>query len=300
MKSARTRVWSAGRTRQRPWKVEAMLWNAAYVGKVILNCWLLDRSVGSHPMHCLVVRWLMMMTWKWFGRHRSWPTRSAIPPFVWRTSLILQNSQSGYMMIRPRFKLSTPKIKVYSVASTSSSLARQPFWPIAFLKSLRQTAPVFTSLDFVTNLFTEQGPTPNLEDQVFIFTFPSDGVAQLYPQALGSLFYRFLRLAGLRWSHPNQLPHGEVKVITMFNLVQRHEDTRGRGSTRWRSSGQLNVQAGLPLAKEPQYPLGGSQSWWKCYREETILLPLPGIELRFFGCPARSLVTIPSTQFRLL
>jgi hypothetical protein len=34
-------------------------------------------------------------------------------------------------------------------------------------------------------------PTPNLEDQVSVFRFPSDRVAQLYPQAPGSLSITF-------------------------------------------------------------------------------------------------------------
>jgi hypothetical protein len=34
-------------------------------------------------------------------------------------------------------------------------------------------------------------PTTHLEDQVSVFTFPSDRVAQLYPQVRGSLFVAF-------------------------------------------------------------------------------------------------------------
>jgi hypothetical protein len=34
-------------------------------------------------------------------------------------------------------------------------------------------------------------PTPNLEDQVSVFMFPSDRVAKLYPQAPGSFFVAF-------------------------------------------------------------------------------------------------------------
>jgi hypothetical protein len=34
-------------------------------------------------------------------------------------------------------------------------------------------------------------PTPNLEEQVPVFMSPSDRVAQLYPQAPGSLFVAF-------------------------------------------------------------------------------------------------------------
>jgi hypothetical protein len=37
---------------------------------------------------------------------------------------------------------------------------------------------------------------PNLEDQVSVFTSPRDRVAQLYPQALGSLFVVFYNSQG--------------------------------------------------------------------------------------------------------
>jgi hypothetical protein len=40
-----------------------------------------------------------------------------------------------------------------------------------------------------------QCPTPNLEDQAFVFMTPGDRVAQLYPQALGTHFSRLLRHA---------------------------------------------------------------------------------------------------------
>jgi hypothetical protein len=56
---------------------------------------------------------------------------------------------------------------------------------------------VFTSLDFATVIFfTKKGhqpcaQPPILENQVCVFISPSDGVAQLYPQALGSLFVAF-------------------------------------------------------------------------------------------------------------
>jgi hypothetical protein len=37
---------------------------------------------------------------------------------------------------------------------------------------------------------------------------PGNMVAQLYPRAQGSLFCRFLRLAGLRWRYSDPPPHG--------------------------------------------------------------------------------------------
>jgi hypothetical protein len=55
---------------------------------------------------------------------------------------------------------------------------------------------VFTSPDFVTAFFYgEKSSTshlpPSLEDQVPVFMFLSDRVAQLYPQLLGSLVFAF-------------------------------------------------------------------------------------------------------------
>jgi hypothetical protein len=55
---------------------------------------------------------------------------------------------------------------------------------------------LFTSLDFTTVIFyraksSALRPTPNLEDQSLAFISPSNKVAQLYPQALGSLFVAF-------------------------------------------------------------------------------------------------------------
>jgi hypothetical protein len=55
---------------------------------------------------------------------------------------------------------------------------------------------VFTSLDFSTIFFyrarsSALRPTPNLDCQVSVFMSPSDRMAQLYPQAPGSLFVAF-------------------------------------------------------------------------------------------------------------
>jgi hypothetical protein len=47
--------------------------------------------------------------------------------------------------------------------------------------------------------------SPNLEGQVPVFISPRNRVAQLYPQALGSLFCRLLRLTGQRWENSWQL-----------------------------------------------------------------------------------------------
>jgi hypothetical protein len=76
-----------------------------------------------------------------------------------------------------------------------------PIWAIALFRRFCQNRqldrPVFTSLDFATIIFLHSkviglvSNSPNLEDQVSVFTSPSDRVAQLYPQALDSLFVAF-------------------------------------------------------------------------------------------------------------
>jgi hypothetical protein len=67
------------------------------------------------------------------------------------------------------------------------------FEPYPSLEDSVRLHPVFTSLDFAIIIFytarsSALRPTSNLEDQVPVFMFPSDRVAQLYPQAPGSLF----------------------------------------------------------------------------------------------------------------
>jgi hypothetical protein len=54
----------------------------------------------------------------------------------------------------------------------------------------------FHFFGFRNNFFTQQSrhpwvQTPNLEDQVPVLMSPNDRVAQLYPQALRSLFFAF-------------------------------------------------------------------------------------------------------------
>jgi hypothetical protein len=61
------------------------------------------------------------------------------------------------------------------------------------------------------------------------------------------------------------------------------------------ASGQLHVTTVYPQGKEPRKPLdrilGEPQSQFRPYGREKKLLPLPGIEPRFFGHLACSLVT---------
>jgi hypothetical protein len=82
---------------------------------------------------------------------------------------------------------------ISSKSSSSSSLQNSLFWAIA----LEDSDPVFNSLDFATIYIFYRARssalrlTSNLEDQVSVFMCPSDRVAQLYPQAPGSLFVAF-------------------------------------------------------------------------------------------------------------
>jgi hypothetical protein len=57
-----------------------------------------------------------------------------------------------------------------------------------------------------------------MEDLVSVFMSPSDRVAQLYPQAPGSL-------AGLRWRYYNTPPHGIVKIYRIVFKVLNFEYT---------------------------------------------------------------------------
>lgn len=71
--------------------------------------------------------------------------------------------------------------------------------------------PVLTSVDSTAiSFFTQQGcqpciQPPNLEDQVSVFMAHSDRLAQLYPEAPGSLFIAF-NDSRLQWTYSN-LPH---------------------------------------------------------------------------------------------
>jgi hypothetical protein len=61
--------------------------------------------------------------------------------------------------------------------------------------------PVSTSFDIATIIFLQSKvlalrTTPDLDDEVAVFMFPSDRVAKLYPEARGSLFVAFYDLQG--------------------------------------------------------------------------------------------------------
>jgi hypothetical protein len=77
-----------------------------------------------------------------------------------------------------------------------SSLTNQPFWSQSLSKGI---LPDLWPSDFhffafrnnLKSMLSALRPTPNLKDQVPVFITPSDRVAQLYLQALGSLFVAF-------------------------------------------------------------------------------------------------------------
>jgi hypothetical protein len=79
-----------------------------------------------------------------------------------------------------------------------------PFWSTAFLKRLCQIASGFYLFGFRDFFFfyraksSALSPTPNLQDQVPVFMSPTDSVAQLYPQAPGSLFVAAYKSQGYR------------------------------------------------------------------------------------------------------
>jgi hypothetical protein len=66
---------------------------------------------------------------------------------------------------------------------------------------------VFTSLDFATITFYRARPsalhlTLNQEEKISLFMSPSDRVAQLHPQALGSPFVAFYDSQGFTYQCP--------------------------------------------------------------------------------------------------
>jgi hypothetical protein len=74
-------------------------------------------------------------------------------------------------------------------------------------------------------------PIPNLEDQVPVFMSPSDRVAQLYPQAPGSLFVAFCDSQGYGGSILTRL-HTRSKAWNVFALsntwIVGSNPTRGK------------------------------------------------------------------------
>jgi hypothetical protein len=92
---------------------------------------------------------------------------------------------------------------MYGLCNISSSrLSKQPFLshslPQKILPDLSWITPAgFNFFAFRNNSFfygarsSALRRTPNLEDQVSVFTSPSDRVAQLYPQAPDSLLVAF-------------------------------------------------------------------------------------------------------------
>jgi hypothetical protein len=61
--------------------------------------------------------------------------------------------------------------------------------------------------------------------------------------------------------------------------------------------GSVSRPGRFPRGRIFLYPVGGSHSWYGRCREEKNLLPLPGIEPRYRGYPARDLITITMLNF---
>jgi hypothetical protein len=77
-------------------------------------------------------------------------------------------------------------------------------------------------LDFARVIFYRERssalcPTPNLEDQITAFMFHSNRVAQLYPQAAGSLLVAFYVSQGYDGGILTRLQMGLVEIITADN-----------------------------------------------------------------------------------
>jgi hypothetical protein len=75
---------------------------------------------------------------------------------------------------------------------------------------------------FMTSYFTVSDPRlPQPGGQVPVFISPRNREAQLYPQALGSLFLRLLLLAGLRWRWTSSRPKIEILRQSLLSTPQR-------------------------------------------------------------------------------
>jgi hypothetical protein len=72
--------------------------------------------------------------------------------------------------------------------------------------------------------------SPNLEDQVPVFTPTRNRVAQFYPLDIGFSFGRILRLAGLRRRYSNPPTHGakqfRVRLVITLRLAAYRESVR--------------------------------------------------------------------------
>jgi hypothetical protein len=91
---------------------------------------------------------------------------------------------------------------------------KSPLWATALLTKFYRIASGFHYFGFRDNFFyrarlSALHPTPNLEYQVPLFMSPRDRVAQLHPQAPGSLFVAFFRLTELLWKYSNPPPRGK-------------------------------------------------------------------------------------------
>jgi hypothetical protein len=87
---------------------------------------------------------------------------------------------------------------------------------------------VFSSLDLATIFFyrvrlSALHPIPNLEYQVSAFMSLSDSVAQLYPQAPGSIFVTFYDSQRYGGGIPTRLHRGKTKYVYYHSLIKEDE-----------------------------------------------------------------------------
>jgi hypothetical protein len=114
--------------------------------------------------------------------------------------------------------------------------ANSPFWATTSRRTFCQIClfrrgldrPVFTSLDFATLIIyraksSALRPNPNLEGQVPVFISPMNRVAQLYPQALSSLFVALYDSQGEGRGIVSHLHEGPFPIL--YSLIILPFDT---------------------------------------------------------------------------
>jgi hypothetical protein len=93
------------------------------------------------------------------------------------------------------------------------------FWAIASLRQFCQIASGFHFFWFRNNILLHAlYPTPNLEDQVPKYMFPSARWPNYNPRHVLP-FTSLLRLAKLLWRYSNLPPHGDHNENSIFNIL---------------------------------------------------------------------------------
>lgn len=94
------------------------------------------------------------------------------------------------------------------------------FYPHAMCSELDH--PIFTSIDFAKIFFLQNIFVLNLEDQVILFMFLSEWMAQLHLQGTGFPNRLLLLIAGLHWRYSNQPSYGITHLVLMFVVLLRY------------------------------------------------------------------------------